>query len=131
MSRYMEKLKVRNPEFSGSGADQFSQYRLRRGAVVAAAGSSNTDAALLIEGFQTVSGADGTKGVILPDAQPGAMVLIKGVTNGVLKVYPSAGAAINALTATTGAISLASGLVPAIFIMDSLTQWYTIPLLPS
>ncbi len=99
-------------------------------AAVTAAGSAQGDAAQLYHGFNVVTGADGTKGVILPTAVAGMIVYLKGVTAGVLKVYPKTGGTINALSAN-GAISLASGATPAIFIASSSTQWYTLPLLPS
>lgn len=105
-------------------------HRFTVGADVPAAGSVIGDAAALSEGFQTVSGANGTKGVILPVAVAGMMVIIKGTTSGILKVWPQTGSAINAVGAST-AMSLASGLIPAIFIASTTTQWYTIPLLPS
>jgi len=98
---------------------------------VAAAGTDNTNAAALLEGFQGVTGANGTVGVILPAAAVGALVGIKGKTAGVLKVYPDNGSAINGLTATTGAMSLASGLIPAWFVKFTATQWYSFPLVPS
>lgn len=104
--------------------------RMPVGADVAAAGSVQGDAAALVEGLQVVTGANGTLGVILPTAVAGAMVIIKGTTAGVLKVYPATGAAINAISAN-GAMSLASGVIPAIFVAKSATQWYTLPLLPS
>lgn len=98
---------------------------------VAAAGSVLADAAQLSTGFTVVTGANGTVGVKLP-ATPaaGSVVIIKGTTAGVLKVWPDAAATINAI-GSNGAISLASGAVPAIFIAKSTTQWYTLPLLPS
>lgn len=98
---------------------------------VAAAGSTVSDAAQLSSGFTVVTGANGTLGVKLP-ATPaaGTIVIIKGTTAGVLKVWPDAAATINAI-GSNGAISLASGAVPAIFIAKSTTQWYTLPLLPS
>lgn len=99
-------------------------------AAVAAAGSAQGDAAGLIEGFNVVSAADGTKGVVLPTAVAGMVVYLKGTAAAVLKVYPATGGAINALSANA-AISLASGATPAIFVASSATQWYTIPLLPS
>jgi len=99
-------------------------------AAVAAAGSAQGDAAPLIEGMNVVTGADGTKGVRLPTAVAGMIVYVKGNTAGVLKVYPATGGAINGLSAN-GAISLASGLIPAIFVATSATQWVTIPLVPS
>lgn len=97
---------------------------------VTAAGSAIGDAAQLSQGLNVVTGADGTKGVILPTAVAGMQVTVKGVTAGVLKVYPKTGATINALSASA-AISLASGAIPAIFVASSSTQWYTIPLVPS
>lgn len=98
---------------------------------VAAAGSVLADAAQLLPGFTVVTGANGTLGVKLP-ATPtaGTIVVIKGTTAGVLKVWPDAAATINAI-GSNGAISLASGVIPAIFIAKSATQWYTIPLVPS
>lgn len=98
---------------------------------VAAAGSSVSDAAQLSSGFTVVTGANGTLGVKLP-ATPaaGTLVIIKGTTAGVLKVWPDAAATINAI-GSNGAISLASGAIPAIFIAKSATQWYTLPLVPS
>lgn len=97
---------------------------------VTAAGSAIGDAAQLSQGLNIVTGADGTKGVILPVAVPGMQVIVKGVTAGVLKVYPKTGATINALSASA-AISLASGAIPATFVASSATQWYTLPLVPS
>ncbi len=99
-------------------------------AAVTAAGSAQGDAAALVEGFNVVTGADGTKGVILPTAAAGMIVYTKGVTAAVLKVYPATGGTINALSAN-GAISLTTGVMPSIFIASSATQWYTIPLVAS
>lgn len=98
---------------------------------VAATGTNLATAAQLSEGFTVVTGADGTVGAKLP-ATPvaGSVVIIKGTTSAVLKIYPDAAATINAI-GSNGAMSLASGVIPAIFIAKSTTQWYTIPLLPS
>jgi hypothetical protein len=97
---------------------------------VTAAGSVQGDAAQTIEGLNIVTGADGTKGVVLPTAVAGIKVYLKGVTAGVLKIYPATGGTINALSANA-AISLASGAVPVILLASSTTQWYTFPLVPS
>lgn len=69
-------------------------------ATVAAAGSAQGDAAALTGGINTVSGADGTVGVILPAAQAGLVVEVynQHATNG-LKVYPATGDDINDGTA--------------------------------
>lgn len=105
--------------------------RLTRNAPVAAAGSTVTDAAQLLPGFTVVTGADGTKGVKLP-ATPaaGTVVWIKGTTAAVLKVWPDAAATINAV-GSNGALSLTTGVMPSLFIADSATQWYSLPLVAS
>lgn len=106
---------------------------ISRNASVAATGSTQADAARLKRGFQTVTAADGTKGVRLPPASrtiPGDIVVVKGLANAVLKVWPDVGGKINALS-TDAAMSLPSGLIPATFIADTNLQWYTVPLLPS
>jgi len=110
--------------------DLNAQTNLLAVTAVTAAGSVIGDAAQLSQGLNVVTGADGTKGVILPTAVPGMQVIVKGVTAGVLKVWPKTGATINALSASA-AMSLASGATPAIFVASTATQWYTIPLLPS
>jgi len=99
-------------------------------AAVTAAGSTAADAAQLSQGLNVVTGADGTKGVILPVAVPGMQVIVKGVTAGVLKVYPKTSTTINALSASA-AISLASGAIPVTFVASTTTQWYTLPLVAS
>jgi hypothetical protein len=107
---------------------------IERQSPVTATGSTAADAARLKRGFQTVTGADGTKGVKLPAAnrtKPGDMVVIKGLTNAILKVWPgSTGGIINGLAADA-AMSLPTGLIPATFIADTTSQWYTVPLVPS
>lgn len=113
------------------GNDTNAVYTIPVNTAVAAAGSTVTDAAQLYPGFTVVTGADGTKGVKLP-ATPiaGTVVYIKGTTSAVLKVWPDAAATINAV-GSNGAMSLASGVIPAMFVAISATQWYTLPLLPS
>jgi hypothetical protein len=100
-------------------------------ATVAAAGSAQGDAAALATGFTLVTGADGTKGVILPAAAAGKQVEIKNddAANAVLKVYPATGDAINAIAAN-GALSMAAK-TSALFTAYDATTWYTTPLVPS
>lgn len=97
---------------------------------VTAAGSVIGDAAQLSQGLNLVTGADGTKGVILPVAVPGMVVIIKGLTSGVLKVWPKTSSQINAVGAST-AYSMTTGLMPITLIASSTTQWYTLPLVAS
>jgi hypothetical protein len=97
---------------------------------VTAAGSTIADAAQLSQGINVVTGADGTKGVILPVAVPGMQIIVKGVTAGVLKVWPKTGGTINALSASA-ALSMTTGAMPLTFVATSATQWYTLPLVAS
>lgn len=97
---------------------------------VTATGSVIGDAAALSSGINVVTGADATKGVILPVTTGGDVVIIKNNTAAALKVYPQSGGTINALS-TSAALSTAAGLVSFIMYSTSATQWYTLPLLPS
>lgn len=97
---------------------------------VVATGSTNADAAACSIGFNVVTAANATKGVILPAARDGQVVTVKNNAAAVLKVYPPALAGINALTVTTGALSLAAN-VTATFYYDGLLQVWSFPLLPS
>jgi hypothetical protein len=97
---------------------------------VAATGSSNTDAASLGYGFNLVTGADATKGVILPNAASGTIIFVKNSSASALKVYPDSGAAINALTATTGAYSMAANTTSTLIAYGT-SQWYSLPLVAS
>jgi predicted RecA/RadA family phage recombinase len=100
-------------------------------ATVAAAGSAQGDAGAIPAGatFVLATGADATKGVILPALAAGQMCVVKNVDNAVLKVYPASGGTINVLSANA-AISMAARTI-ATFIGASATQVYTLPLLPS
>lgn len=98
-------------------------------AAVTATGSAQGDAAALSEGFNVVSGADGTKGVILPTAAIGKRVEVKNAAGSTLKIYPATGAAINAISAN-GAYSIAT-VTTSILVATSTTQWYSIPLVAS
>lgn len=107
-----------------------SMFKIPINAPVAGAGSVIGDAAALSTGFTVITGANGTLGWILPVTTGGDVVILKGTTNGVAKLWPQTGGQINGVGTST-AMSLASGLIPVILISISATQWYTIPLLPS
>lgn len=101
---------------------------------LAAAGSAQGDAGsmtLTYPGLCLATGADATKGVKLPAAAAGAMIIVKNddAANNILKVYPASGDAINALGANS-AISMAAK-TSAVFAAIDATTWYTVPLLPS
>lgn len=99
---------------------------------VAAAGSTNADAAAVPANTYicVVTAGDGTKGAILPTMVDGQTIKVKNNAGSVLKIYPFASAAINGLTATTGALSMAANTI-ADFTRTSATQIYSTPLLPS
>lgn len=99
---------------------------------VAATGSTQGDAAALVPGFNLVTGADATKGVILPTPVDGMEVTVKNrdSDNAILKVYPSTGLAINALAAN-GAISMAAKSSATFRYLASTSIWYTTPTVPS
>lgn len=102
-------------------------------AAVAAAGSDNTNAAAITAyGVVHATGADGTKGVKLPAAAAGKVVIIKNAdaANAILKVYPGASDKINSGTATTGSLNMAAKTA-AMFIAINDVDWFTVPLLPS
>ena len=98
-------------------------------AAVAAAGSTQGDAAALAEGINVVTAADGTKGVILPTAVAGMVIIVKNTAAGALKIYPATGGAINAVAAN-GAYSI-TNLTSSLLVASSTTQWYSVPLVAS
>ena len=68
---------------------------------IAAAGTNQATATLITKGSVSVSGADGTKGVILPtfDKSFTGEHFVRNATALILKVYPAVGESINAKTA--------------------------------
>jgi predicted RecA/RadA family phage recombinase len=99
-------------------------------ATVGAAGNSAATANALSVGMNVVTGADSTKGVVLPASVAGKIVIVKNAQAGqTLPVYPPTLSAINAVTANS-ALTMAA-VTSAMFVCTSSTQWYTVPLLPS
>lgn len=96
---------------------------------VAATGSAQGDAALLADGFNLVTAADGTKGVILPLASAGREVRVKNSSASALKVYPATSDGINALS-VNAAFSMPANTCSTFTAYDA-TTWYSNPLLPS
>jgi hypothetical protein len=98
-------------------------------ATVAAAGSTQANAAQIATGFTLVSGADATKGILLPVAAAGATCVIKNNAAAVLKVWPSSGDAVNAIAVDSNYV-LAS-LTSTVLVAYDGTTWYSVPLLAS
>jgi uncharacterized membrane protein len=98
-------------------------------ATVAAAGSAQGDAGALSSGFNYVTGADDVKGVRLPAAVAGTVVIIKVGPGADLKVYPATGDKINDGSANA-ALTVVDDVCFMVIARDA-TDWYTLPLLPS
>lgn len=100
-------------------------------ATVAAAGSTQTDAAAIATGFTLVSAANATKGVLLPAAAAGLVCIVKNIdaANAMLKIWPAGTNVINALSASA-AFSIAAKTSVILVAYDA-TTWYSVPLLPS
>lgn len=129
MSRRFENPKLRNPTWEGPNSGD--NIPLRINADVTALGSDNTDAAPIFPGFTEVLGANDSLGVILAGStRVGDFWIIKVADGADLKVYPPAGGAINALTATTGALTVVDD-VCFMIVKKSATRFVTLPLLPS
>lgn len=101
---------------------------------VAAAGANQGNAAAITAatpGNVLVTGADATKGVVLPAAIAGAVYNLKNAdaANAILKVYPAGTDTINALTG--GASISMAAKTSATFYCVAAGAWFTNPLLPS
>jgi hypothetical protein len=100
-----------------------------KSATVAAAGTNQATAAAVSDGFTLVSGADGTKGVVLPAAIAGRTVILKNNTAAVLKVWPASGDGINAITVDSNFTM--TNLTACMYVAYDSTTWYSIPLVAS
>ena len=90
----------------------------------AAAGASVSDATAMTAMFNTVTGADGAKGVLLPIAAADEVVVVVNTdATNALKVYAITGSQINALGSTV-AFPVTAGQT-ATFVGRSATLWYT------
>lgn len=90
--------------------------------VVAAAGSTTTDATLLgIVPFQRVTGADGTKGVRLQPAPIGTFQELHNDAASALKLYPPTGGKING-GSTNASVNVAANSPTRIRNLDG-TNW--------
>ena len=96
---------------------------------IAAAGSTVTDATLIGASIAIISGADGTKGVVLPAGQVGDEIWLFNNSASTLKVYPNTGAGITVTGTGLGtADSVYSHLTykTVLYKMQSATQWFIV-----
>lgn len=90
-----------------------------------ATGTTNADALQLGSAINRVTTTALNTGVKLTLPNPGERVTVINSGANALLVYPGTGAAINALTATTGGFSIAAG-GRADFIGTSNTNWFAV-----
>lgn len=93
--------------------------------LITAAGTTNADATRLSGAINRVTTAAASTGVVLFAPEQGSMVAVINSGANALLVYPSTGAAINALTVTTGGFSVPAG-GRALFIGTSSANWFAI-----
>jgi hypothetical protein len=94
-------------------------------ATVAAAGDSQATAAAVAAGFTLVSAANDEKGVRLPAATAGAVVILKNaVADKFLAVYPATGDKIDGGSANA-AVDMDDGSI-AMFVAYDATDWYSV-----
>lgn len=123
MWKGLADLLVNSPSFATPA------FTLKTATVAAAGTNQATAAALTASTAHLVTGADDTKGVVLPAAAPGTWVIIKVGDGADLKVYPASGDKINALS-TDAALTVVDDVSFLMWALNS-EQWYTMPLLPS
>lgn len=96
-------------------------------ASLAAAGSAQGDAALVVCSNTIVTGADGSKGVILPAGSVGDEIWIFNNAGSTLKVYPPSGAAIAVAGTGLGTGNAAFSQLTfkcTMYKCQSSTQWF-------
>lgn len=100
-----------------------------QGGTVAAAGSASTDATTILVSINIATGADGTKGVILPAGAVGDEVWIFNNSASTLKVYPPSGSKIDITGTSTGTTDAAHSLLTfkcGMYKCQSSTQWFVL-----
>lgn len=97
------------------------------GGSLAATGSTQTDAALVVASITIVTAADGTKGVRLPAVFPGESCTLFNNSGSTCKVWPPSGAAITVVGTGLGTADAAHSLLTyktATYLCQSATQWF-------
>ncbi len=92
-------------------------------ATVAGAGTNQSNAAALADGFTLASGGNGTVGVKLPTAAAGGFCIVKNNANAVLKLWPNSSDAIDALGANA-VMSMPAYATVLLVAYDGVT-WYS------
>jgi len=90
-----------------------------------ATGTTEADALQLGAAINRVTTTAASTGVKLPVPKPGEQVMVINSGANALLVYPGTGVQINALTATTGTLSIAAG-GRALFVGVGNTFWFAV-----
>lgn len=125
-NKHHDRPNLYKPKFEG---EPTNNVVLKSRGTVAAAGTTQADAAAIQPGITLVSGPDDAKGVIMQNGVPGDVYIIKVGDGADLKIYPPVGGTINAIAAN-GAITVVDD-VCLMVVQFSATAFYTLPLLPS
>ena len=96
---------------------------------IAAAGTNQATATPILHRTEVVTGANATKGVLLPGSIPGTRIALENNAAAVLNVYPAGTDTINSLAAST-AIAMAAN-TSADFCCGVAGAWFTVPTVPS
>ena len=110
--------------FGGSGGYvELGPSILLNARQVAAAGNSQGTATAIQGGLSIVTGADGTKGVVLPTPKVGELIIVLNASEAsVLEIWPASGGEINTALPDASFSVAAMGLFIAV--ATSATQWY-------
>jgi hypothetical protein len=127
---YSVNVQYADQTFTSDGSAEWTTYvppsttpsgvTVRTEGSLAAAGTNQGNAAAIVTDAVTVSGADGTKGVILPNTAGAVVTLTNAATPNTLKIYPHSGAQIAGLGANN---PLNTGTPTFTFFRVSSTQW--------
>lgn len=116
---------------AGNFSNTATAFTVKSAGTIAAAGSVQGNATAITTEFVVVTGANASKGAVLPAALAGRSVLVKNAdaANATLLLYPAGTDTINALSAGTDIVMAAK--TAAVLFCPVAGAWYTIPLLPS
>ncbi len=110
-----------NYQVSSGGAGVTSSGSTRTEGTLAATGSTQGTAAQIVTDAVEVTGADNTKGVILPNTTAGIIIVWNNHPTGLLFIYPPSGAQLANQGTNTGVLFAATTITP--FVRISSTQW--------
>lgn len=124
--RYFDTTIGQSVVFNGTAWVTSTRLPVR---TVAVGGTAQANANALAEGFNLVTGADGTAAVVLPTPVAGMVIVLKNNAAAVLKVFPGVSCTVNAGAAN--AVFNQPASTACQLVAYNTTAWYSNPLLPS